>query len=131
MSAGRRNVQKLMDLLGFEKTMSQKVSREARVQVEVAAAEEARLAEEARAVAIDQAETLWEEGHKATALDLLRKARLQHGPNAALQYEYGRKAFIQKNTWAAREALHDAVELDPTHLDALELFLKINREQPA
>src|SRR5699024_10396778 len=131
MSTGRRNVQKLMDLISFKKTMSQRASREAQAQVEAAAAEEARLAEESRVVAIDQAEALWKAGHKVSAFSVLRQARLQHGPSAALQYEYGQKALEQGNDWAAREALHDAVDLDPTHLDALELFLRINRELPA
>lgn len=131
MSAGRRNVQKLMGLVGFEKTMSQRASRDTGMRPEAAAAERVRLDEESRVVAIDQAEALWETGHEISAFNVLRKARLQHGPSAALQYEYGRKALEQGNTWAAREALHDAVELDPTHLDALESFLQINHELPA
>lgn len=82
-------------------------------------------------IAIEQANELWETGNDTKAFNLLRQARLHHGASAELQYMYGLKAYEQGNLWAAREALHDTVELDATHLDALELFLKINRKLPA
>jgi len=129
MSGSRRNMRRLMKIIGRERTDAQGHHLRSHTQSE--AADTAVRNAEAHAVAIDQAEDLWQAGHKVSAFNVLRQARLQHGPSAALQYDYGRRAYEQGNAWAAREALHDAVELDPTHLDALELFLKINREHPA
>src|SRR5690625_3454053 len=83
-----------------------------------------------QAIAVEQATELWDTGHRISAFNVLRQARLAYGPSAELQYLYGSWAFAQGNTWAAREAFHDAVELDPTHLDALEMFLETNRLVP-
>lgn len=115
MSSARRNMRRLIKVVRLDRNRAQPPpessegsKREAYVR-----------RNEAHAVAIDQAEDLWQAGNKDSAFNVLRQARLQYGASAGLQFDYGRRAYEQGNVWAAREALHDAVELDPTHLDAL------------
>lgn len=86
--------------------------------------------EQGHELALRQATYFWEQGDKRKAFDILRQARLQFGVSANLQYEYGRRALDEGHVWAAREALHDTVEMDVTHLDALELFLEANYASP-
>ncbi|WP_181009834.1 glycosyltransferase family 4 protein [Ornithinimicrobium sufpigmenti] len=62
---------------------------------------------------------------------MLRRARLEHGPDSWLCFAYGTRAMQLGQGWAAREALHDAVDLDPTNLDALEFFLEAEDKHPA
>ncbi|MGO1183578.1 MAG: hypothetical protein ACTHZ5_12770 [Micrococcaceae bacterium] len=81
----------------------------------------------ARSVALDEAIHLWGVGHRLSSLELLRRTRATLGNDARVSCEYGAQAFLQGHVWAAREALHDAVDADPAHLDALELFTEINR----
>lgn len=86
---------------------------------------------EAQRIALQNVAQLWDQGETDSAFDLMRRLRLENGPSPAIQFEYGRRALEHGHTWAGREALHDAVELDPMHLDALELFLEANRQSPA
>lgn len=86
--------------------------------------------DKAREEALAEASQLWDAGHKVPSLELLRRTRTTLGQNSQTAYEYGSRAFLEGHTWAAREALHDAVDLDPLNLDALELFLDLNRDLP-
>jgi len=123
MSVERPRVSRLLGLVGLNRTGEKQDSKNPAIDLlEI---------EKNQAVAVEQATELWEAGHRISAFNVLRQARLAYGPNARLQYLYGSWAFVQGNTWAAREAFHDAVELDPTHLDALEMFLETNRLMPA
>lgn len=85
----------------------------------------------ARGDALDEAVHLWVVGHRVSSLELLRGTRATLGNDARVSCEYGAQAFLQGHVWAAREALHDAVDADPAHLDALELFTEINRGLPS
>ncbi|WBL19796.1 hypothetical protein [Citricoccus sp. NR2] len=85
----------------------------------------------ARREALAEATHLWDSGHRVSSLELLRRTRATLGNNASILIEYGAQAFLQGHVWAAREALHDAVDADPAHLDALELFQDINRDLPS
>ncbi|MGD8149457.1 glycosyltransferase [Ornithinimicrobium sp. Y1694] len=78
-----------------------------------------------------EATALWNEGKRAESLERLRRARVEHGPDAWLCFAYGTRAMQLGQGWAAREALHDAVDLDPTNLDALEFFLEAEAKFPA
>lgn len=89
------------------------------------------LFEKARKDALAEATNLWNSGHRKVSLELLRRARNQFGNDSEFSCDYGVRALQEGHTWAARESLHDAVDLDPTNLDALELFLDLNREVPA
>lgn len=86
--------------------------------------------QEAHQITLFQVADLWEQDEKRSAFELMRRARLEFGLSADLQFEYGKRALEEGHSWAAREALHDAVELDNTHLDALELFLEANYMAP-
>lgn len=123
MSVERPRVSRLLDLIGLNRTGGNHDSQDA--------ANDLLETEKNQAIAVEHASQLWEAGHRISAFNVLRQARLVYGPNAELQYLYGSWAFIQGNTWAAREAFHDAVELDPSHLDALEMFFETNRIMPA
>ncbi|MDN5838457.1 MAG: glycosyltransferase family 4 protein [Yaniella sp.] len=131
MSAARRRMKRFLNVVGLDKTETQAglegPGSSAGELVERTAAHIDALRNEA----LTEAENLWSNGHKISAFNTLREARLEYGPSAALQFEYGRKALEQGHDWAAREALHDAVQLDPTLIDALELFLEANRTTPA
>lgn len=123
MSVERPRVSRLLDLIGLNRTGDNQESQNP--------ASHLLETERNQAIAVEQATELWNAGHRISAFNVLRRMRLAYGPNAELQYLYGSWAFVQGNTWAAREAFHDAVELDPTHLDALEMFLETNRLMPA
>lgn len=123
MSVERPRVSRLLDLIGLNRTGGNPDSQDA--------ANDLLETEKNQEIAVEHASELWEAGHRISAFNVLRQARLAYGANAELQYLYGSWAFVQGNTWAAREAFHDAVELDPTHLDALEMFLETNRLMPA
>lgn len=84
-----------------------------------------------RREALAEAVHLWDAGHRVSSLELLRRTRATLGQDAAILAEYAAQAFLQGHVWAAREAFHDAVEADPAHLDALELFQDINRDLPS
>lgn len=85
----------------------------------------------ARQEALDEAAHLWDAGHRVSSLELLRRTRASLGNHADVLCEYGAQAYLQGHVWAAREAFHDAVDADPAHLDALELFQEINRDLPS
>lgn len=85
----------------------------------------------ARREALAEAVHLWDAGHRVSSLELLRRTRATLGNDADVLCEYGAQAFLQGHVWAAREAFHDAVDADPSHLDALELFLETNRDLPS
>lgn len=87
-------------------------------------------AEEERKRALAQATELWGQGEKRSAFEVMRQARFEHGISTDLQFEYGRRAFEEGHYWAAREAFHDAVQLDCTRLDAIEMFLEANYASP-
>lgn len=131
MSGARRRLQRLLQSVNMYGADASTTSRSFERETSMDNNASSHSSERFRSIALEQAEELWGEGHKVSAFNLMRKARLEHGPSAALQFEYGKKALEQGHTWAAREALHDAVELDATHLDALELFLETNRSFPA
>lgn len=80
---------------------------------------------------IDRADELWQRGESEVAFQTLRRARLKYGSTADLQFSYGKKAYEKGQYWAAREALQDAIEVDPSHVDAAELFLDTNYLAPA
>lgn len=84
-----------------------------------------------RQEALDEAVHLWDAGHRVSSLELLRRTRASLGNHADVLCEYGAQAYLQGHVWAAREAFHDAVDADPAHLDALELFQEINRDLPS
>ncbi|WFP16710.1 hypothetical protein [Citricoccus muralis] len=84
-----------------------------------------------RQEALDEAAHLWDSGRRLSSLELLRSTRATLGNDAEILCEYGAQAFLQGHVWAAREALHDAVDADPAHLDVLELFQDINRDLPS
>lgn len=123
MNVERPRVSRLLDLVGLNRTDNDQDSQDPAIGL--------REAVEKRSVAVEQATELWNAGHRISAFNVLRETRLAFGSSAELQYLYGSWALSQGNTWAAREAFHDAVELDPTHLDALEMFLETNRLMPA
>lgn len=85
----------------------------------------------ARSEALAEATHLWDAGHRVSSLELLRRTRATLGNDAAILCEYGAQAYLQGYEWAAKEAFHDAVDADPAHLDALELFQDINRDLPS
>lgn len=131
MSSDDSRVKRLLGLVGFEgANPSRSTARDASAMAQQLQEKQLRNETE-RNVAVEEARNLWETGHKVSAFNILRQARLNNGPSSVLQFEYGQWALSQGNDWAAREALHDAVELDPTNLDALELFLELNRTLPA
>lgn len=80
--------------------------------------------------AIEKSSRLWAQEKHYEALSVLRHARFTEGVTADLQVEYGLRALELDQAWAAREAFHDAVDLDVAHLDALELFLHTNQVVP-
>lgn len=84
-----------------------------------------------RREALAEAVHLWDAGHRVSSLELLRRTRATLGNDATILCEYGAQAYLQGYEWAAREAFHDAVDADPAHLDALELFQDINRDLPS
>lgn len=131
MTSGRRRVQALRNIVGFDSNSGDKNASTQSESVQPKRAETPPRAAAAHAAAIENANNSWQFGDKAKAFDILRRARLQYGPSAALQFDYAQKALRQGESWAAREALHDAVDLDPTHLDALEQFINLNRQRPA
>ncbi|MFK5690570.1 glycosyltransferase family 4 protein [Ornithinimicrobium sp. LYQ92] len=85
---------------------------------------------EARKAARDEATSLWEQGRKVDSLERLRRARVEHGADSWMCFAYGTRAMAMGQGWAAREALHDAVDLDPTNLDALEFYLEVENKHP-
>lgn len=85
---------------------------------------------EQRAAARDRSTALWNEGRKDEAVEVLRQARLTYGPDTWMCFAYGTRAMQLGQGWAAREALHDAVDLDPTNLDALEFLLEAHNRHP-
>lgn len=87
-------------------------------------------ADELRLEARTEATRLWEAGEKDASLEVLRRARIEHGPDSWLCFAYGTRAMNLGQGWAAREALHDAVDLDPTNLDALEFFIEAEAKHP-
>lgn len=85
----------------------------------------------ARAQARARATELWGEGLKEESLEVLRRARLDYGPDSWSCFAYGTRLIQIKRGWAGRQALHDAVDLDPTNLDALEHFVEAEARFPA
>lgn len=131
MSSDESRVKRILGLVGFESANPNRSPAGNASAMAQEIQEQQFQNETERNVAVEDARQLWETGHKVSAFNVLRQARLNNGPSAVLQFEYGQWALSQGNEWAAREALHDAVELAPTHLDALELFLELNRSLPA
>lgn len=86
--------------------------------------------DEGHKLALARAAELWGQGEKRSAFEVMRQARFDYGISADLQLEYGRRAFEEGHYWAAREAFHDAVQLDRTRLDAIEMFLEANYASP-
>src|SRR5690625_5925891 len=115
MSVERPRVSRLLGLVGLNRTGEKQDSKNPAIDLlEI---------EKNQAVAVEQATELWEAGHRISAFNVLRQARLAYGPNARLQYLYGSWAFVQGNTWAARDAFHYAVELYITRFDVFEVIL--------
>lgn len=85
---------------------------------------------EQRAAARARSTALWNEGRKTESLEVLRQARLTYGPDAWMCFAYGTRAMQLGQGWAAREALHDAIDLDPTNMDALEFLLEAHAKHP-
>lgn len=77
-----------------------------------------------------RANELWAGGRRKEAMDVLRRARLVHGPDSWLCLAQGVKYMEMGLGVPARDALHDAVELDPRNLDALEFFLEAAHKHP-
>ncbi len=78
-----------------------------------------------------RASQLWGEGLKEESLEVLRRARLDHGADSWSCFAYGTRLIQANRGWAGRQALHDAVDLDPTNLDALEHFVEAEARFPA
>src|SRR5690625_2656343 len=129
MRFGRRAGQLIFDLMGKLRQVTERAQKI--VSEKDGAVDSMRPADITETnTAVEQAIELWEQGQENKAVELMRRARLEYGPSSKLQFEYGRRALMLGQTWAAREALHDVVELDPIHLDALELFLEANYVSP-
>jgi len=78
-------------------------------------------------LAVQRAKKFWAQGHTKRALETIARAHRQYGPTADSEFVYGVMAIEEEKLAEALEAFHDAVKLDVTHLDALELFLEVNR----
>ncbi|OLT41903.1 hypothetical protein BJF86_02545 [Serinicoccus sp. CNJ-927] len=72
-----------------------------------------------------EATALWEAGRKEESLEVLRRARVELGGDSWTAFAYGTRALALGHGWAAREALHDAVDYDPSNLDALEFYVEV------
>ncbi|WP_299449780.1 glycosyltransferase family 4 protein [uncultured Serinicoccus sp.] len=77
-----------------------------------------------------EATALWEAGRKEESLEMLRRARVELGGDSWTSFAYGTRALALGHGWAAREALHDAVDHDPSNLDALEFYIEVEAKHP-
>lgn len=130
MRYGRSAVQRLLEFVGMTRPRSQDENELVDNTEPTTDTATVSNIQEAHQITLFEAAGLWDRGEKRSAFELMRRARIEFGLSATLQYEYGRRALEEGYSWAAREALHDAVQLDRTHLAALELFLEANYISP-
>ena len=80
-----------------------------------------------------EAQCLFQQGHKAEAIEVLRAACAQGPPQAALLHQLSRYLLVLGDTNQAIMALHQAVQTEPTYLSAFEdlAFLANEAQAPA
>ncbi|RCK69141.1 glycosyltransferase [Desertihabitans brevis] len=69
-----------------------------------------------------EATRLWKAGKREASLEVLRRALLQHGHDATTWHVYGSRMLQTRRPDVALEAFKNAVELDPTRTESLELL---------
>ncbi len=83
-----------------------------------------------RAAVRAEATRLWDAGARGQSLEVLRRGRLEHGTDSWLAFAYGTRMLQLGHRLSAHHALRDALDLDPTNLDALEFLLDLDGASP-